>query len=87
MLLANNPSSHNLVEHTTNLLEHLVHVGQDCSVQVPVLINGEAVLEPALCHLENGVFDGIKLALNGRVVFRKIRKSAKHLQRFLLTTL
>lgn len=58
--------------HTTNLLEHLIDVSQDRSVQVPVLVHGKAVLESALCHLEDGVFDSIELALNRWVIFRKV---------------
>lgn len=72
--------------HTTNLLEHLIHVGKDRSVQVPILVHNEAILESALCHFEDGVLDSIELALNRWIVFGEVRQSAKYLQRFLLAS-
>jgi hypothetical protein len=65
--------------HTADLLEHLVHITQDRSVQVPVLVHYEAILEAALRHLKDGVFDRIELALDCWVIFREVRKSAKYL--------
>jgi hypothetical protein len=51
-------------ERTTDLLEHLIYIGQNCSVQVPVLVHDEAILESALRHLKDGIFDRVELALN-----------------------
>ena len=56
-------------------------------MQVPVLVDSEAVLEAALCHLENSVLDGIEFALNRWIIFGKVRQSAKYLQSFLLAAL
>lgn len=58
--------------HTTDLLEHLVHVAKDSPVQIPVLVNGETVLKSTLRHLEDSVLDCIELALNRGIVFWKI---------------
>jgi hypothetical protein len=59
-------------KHTTDLLEHLVHISKNCPVQVPVLVNGKAVLESALFHFEDSILDGIEFALDCWIVFRKI---------------
>jgi hypothetical protein len=56
-------------------------------MQVSVLVHSETVLESALCHLEDSILYSVEFALDRWVVLRKIRKSAKHLQRFLLAAL
>lgn len=58
--------------HTTDLLEHLIHVAKDGPVQIPVLVYGEAVLESTLRHLEDSVLDCVELALNRGIVFWKV---------------
>jgi len=55
-----------------NLLEHLVDVGEYSAVQVSVIVGDKAVSEAALRHLNDGVLDGVELALNLRVVFREV---------------
>lgn len=55
-----------------NLLEHLIDVGENGAVQIPVIVHGKAVSEAALRHLNDGVLDGVELALDLRVIFRKI---------------
>lgn len=44
-----------------DLLEHLVDVGQADTVEVPVLVHGEQVLEAALLHDKDRIFDCGKL--------------------------
>lgn len=58
--------------HTTDLLEHLIYIAKDRSVQVSVLVHDETVLESSLRHLKYSVLDGIEFALNDRVVLWKI---------------
>lgn len=56
-------------------------------MQVPVLVHRKAICESTLSHFENGILDSIELALNCRVIFREVRESAEHFQRFLLAPL
>jgi hypothetical protein len=58
------------------LLEHLIDVCEDSAVQVPVVVHGEAVSEAALRHLNDGILDGVELALDLRIVFREIGQRA-----------
>lgn len=58
--------------HTTDLLEHLIYIAENRSVQVSVLVHDETVLESSLRHLKYSVLDGIEFALNDRVVLWKI---------------
>jgi hypothetical protein len=53
-------------------------------VQVLIIVHSEAVSEAALRHLNDGVLDGIELALDLRIVFREIRQRAHDFQSFLL---
>jgi len=49
---------------TGNLLEHLVDIGKNSSVEVSVLVALEAVHEGASGHFLYSVLDGFELALN-----------------------
>lgn len=53
---------------SADLLEHLVHVGQNGAVEVAVLGASEEVAEAALRHLHDRVLDGEELVLDVRVV-------------------
>lgn len=68
------------------LLEHLVDVGQHSSVHVTVLVQGETVSEAALSHLEDGILNGLELALDLGVIFGEVGKGAEDVQRFSFAT-
>ena len=53
--------------NTADLLEDLIHVGQDGTMKMSIFAHREQVSKRALGHLQNSVFDGGKFAVNVRL--------------------
>lgn len=68
---------------TRDLLEHLIDVSQNRSMQIPILVELETVLEPSLCHLEHGVFDSSEFGLDSGIILRGIAEGAEDFQGFI----
>lgn len=63
---------------TIDLLEHLVAVGENRSVQMPILIAGEEILEASARHDGDRFLNGLELKLDIWVVSWQIVQRAKH---------
>lgn len=81
------PSYPTVSVDSTYLLEHLVDVTKDGSMQVPILVPFEAITETALLHLEHGVLDGHELVLHNWTFLGKVGECTQNVQRFGFTAL
>lgn len=72
---------------TGYLLEHLVDVGKDHTVEVSVLVHCEQVLELPLGHFKHSILDGGELVLDVRVIGRSLVESDQDLESLLFATL
>lgn len=54
----------------TNLLKHLVDITKNRPMEVPVVVELEAVREAATCNLQGCILDSLELGLDFRVVRR-----------------
>lgn len=73
--------------YPTDLLEHLVHVGQRGTVEVAVLVHGEQVGEAALGHLEDGILDGNEFVLDVLVFLVGVVECAENFHGLFFTAL
>jgi hypothetical protein len=51
-------------------------------MQIPILVQLEAILEATLSHLKDGVLDGFELGLDFGVVFAEIAEGAEDFKGF-----